>query len=382
MLNDEGMDLDEVRALLNGFDSKDIRFSSGRIFGSMCTSPHPLALEAHLRFHESNLGNPGLCPGTAAMEREVISMLGSLLHLKDPYGHILSGATEANITAMYLQKVRSDRKRVLFPRSAHFSVLKAVKLLDLVPVPVDLDERYRMSLSDLAEKLDDDVLLVLCVAGTTELGAVDPVEAISRSAGEVPVHVDAAFGGYVLPFLERIGDLDPSVERWDFSVKGVRSMCVDPHKMGRSTVPAGCLFMRDRDQFGRISVDSPYLTSQKAYTLAGTRDSGSVAGAYAVMKLLGTEGYCRTVRECMANTRYLVEAVEDLGLTKVMEPVMNIAAFHHPEPELVQKRMENEGYYISRIADPPALRFVVMPHVTREAIDRMLPVLRRSLKIG
>jgi len=379
MLKDEGMDPEQVRMLLDGFDSKDIRFSSGRIFGSMCTSPHPLALEAHIRFHESNLGNPGLCPGTAAMEREVVSMLGSMLHLKDPYGHILSGATEANITAMYLEKMRSGRKKVLFPRSAHFSVLKAVKLLDLVPVPVDLDDGFRMSLSDLREKLDSEALLVLCVAGTTELGAVDPVEEVSRAAGEVPVHVDAAFGGYVLPFLERMGMLAPSTGRWDFSVKGVRSMCVDPHKMGRSTVPAGCLLMRDKDPFGMISVDSPYLTSQKAYTLAGTRDSGSVAGAFAVMKHLGAEGYSRTVRDCMENTFYLIEALEGLGLKKVMEPVMNIVAFHHPAPEAVQKRMEGQGYYISRIADPPALRFVVMPHVTREAIDNMVPVLRRSL---
>ncbi|MCU0799288.1 MAG: tyrosine decarboxylase MfnA [Candidatus Thermoplasmatota archaeon] len=380
MLTEEGMGLEKVRALLSGFDSKDIRFSSGRIFGSMCTSPHPLALEAHIRFHESNLGNPGLCPGTAAMEREVVSMLGSLLHLKDPYGHILSGATEANITAMYLQKMRSVRKKVLFPRSAHFSVLKAVKLLDLVPVPVDLDERFRMSLSDLREKLDEDVLLILCVAGTTELGAVDPIEEVSRAAGGIPVHVDAAFGGYVLPFLERMGMLAPSTGKWDFSIDDVSSMCVDPHKMGRSTVPAGCLLMRDKDQFGRISVDSPYLTSQKAHTLAGTRDSGSVAGAFAVMKHLGAEGYCTIVRDCMENTSYLIEALEGLGLRKVMEPVMNIAAFHHPAPEAVQRRMEGQGYYISRIADPPALRFVVMPHVTREAIDSMVPVLKRSLK--
>jgi tyrosine decarboxylase/aspartate 1-decarboxylase len=131
---------------------------------------------------------------------------------------------------------------------------------------------------------------------------------------------------------------------------------------------------------GSISVDSPYLTSHKAYTLAGTRDSGSVAGAYAVMKLLGVEGYCSMVRVCMENTVYLTEELEGLGLRKVMDPIMNIVAFHHPDPQAVQGRMGKEGLYISRIADPKALRFVVMPHVTREAIDRMVPVLARSLK--
>jgi tyrosine decarboxylase/aspartate 1-decarboxylase len=313
------------------------------------------------------------------MEKEVVGMLGSLLHLSDPFGHVLSGGTEANITAMYIAKKKSRGRKVIFPRSAHFSVLKAIKLLDMEPIPIDLDDQFRMDLSELDSKIDDDTAMVVGVAGTTELGAVDPISRIGETAGDVHVHVDAAFGGFVLPFLEELGMLDERVGEWDFSVPQVSTLSTDPHKMGWSTIPAGCLLFRDPQPLRYMAVESPYLTSPKAYTLAGTRDSGSVASAYAMMKLLGVEGYTGLVRTCMENTFYLGERLKEIGLEPLMEPVMNILAVGHDEPGMVQDRMRELGFYISKVCNPGALRFVVMPHVTPDSIDRMSLALERVI---
>ncbi|MBN1389954.1 MAG: tyrosine decarboxylase MfnA [Candidatus Thermoplasmatota archaeon] len=375
----KGLARSDVDALLSGFEEKNISFGSGRVFGSMCTAPHDYALEVHQRFHESNLGNPGLCAGTSEMERCVISMLGDLMGYRDATGYVLSGGTEANITAMYIAKNRSSGKKVIFPRSVHFSVLKAIKLLGMDPVPVGLDEDFRMDTAELESKIDKDAAMIIGVAGTTELGAVDPIREISDMAEGVHLHVDSAFGGFVLPFLEEMGMTDDRVGPWDFRVKGVGSICVDPHKMGWSTIPAGCLLFREGHPFNDLAVGSPYLTSPKAYTLAGTRNSGAVASAFALMKHLGREGYCDLVRRCMGNTKYLGKRLEEIGLSKVMEPVMNLVAFHHPHPERVQKAMVSKGFYISKVCDPPALRFVVMPHVTKDSIDRMVETLRHVI---
>jgi tyrosine decarboxylase/aspartate 1-decarboxylase len=360
----KGMSRSEVESLLEHYEKMNISFGSGRIFGSMCTSPHPFALEVHSRFHESNLGNPGLCQGTVEMERSVISMLGSLMHLEEPFGHVLSGGTEANITSMYTSKMRSSGRRVVFPRSSHFSILKSIRLLDMEPVPVDLDDDYRMDLGDLESKMDDSVAMVIAVAGTTELGAVDPVDKI-----------------FVLPFLEEMDMLDDRTGTWDFRVDGVTTLSTDPHKMGWSTIPAGCLLFREPHPLKYLAVSSPYLTSPKAYTLAGTRDSGAAASAFAMIKHLGREGYCELVSRCMENTNYLAKRLEELGLQKVMEPVMNIVAVHHEEPEKIQKLMSKEGFYISKVCDPSALRFVIMPHVERGPIDAMIEVLGKVLKV-
>lgn len=375
-----GISRSEVESLLKQFEEMNMGFSSGRIFGSMCTSPHPLSIETHTRFHESNLGNPGLYPGTAAMEKEVIGLVGDLLNLPKPHGHVLSGGTEANITAMYTAKKRSKARKVLFPMSSHFSVLKAIRLLDMEAVPVELDENYRMATDDLQDKIDGDVALVIGVAGTTELGAVDPIDRISEVIGNIDLHVDSAFGGFVIPFLEEMGMTDGRIGPWDFRVSGVTSMSTDPHKMGWSTIPAGCLLFRDPHQLRYLAVRSPYLTSPKAYTLAGTRDSGAVASAFAIMKHLGREGYCDLVRGCMEETLYLKSRLEEIGMECVMDPVMNIVAVHHSDPQLVQNEMSRSGFYISKVCKPGALRFVVMPHVTRESIDMMVSELESVLK--
>lgn len=78
---------------------KDYTYDSGRILGSMCTSPHPFAKQTYARFFEKNLGDPD--PASTEIEREAVQMLGSLLSHPNAVGHIVSGGTEANILAMW-----------------------------------------------------------------------------------------------------------------------------------------------------------------------------------------------------------------------------------------------------------------------------------------
>ncbi len=72
----------------------------GKILCSMCTKPHPIAKKAYRMFFESNLGDSGLFPGSAQIEKEVINELATLLHGKSAVGFIVSGGTEANLMAL------------------------------------------------------------------------------------------------------------------------------------------------------------------------------------------------------------------------------------------------------------------------------------------
>ncbi len=78
----------------------DNHYDSGRILCSMCTKPHPLAEKAYRMFFESNLGDSGLFPGSAQLEREVVNQLATLLQSKNAAGFIVSGGTEANLMAL------------------------------------------------------------------------------------------------------------------------------------------------------------------------------------------------------------------------------------------------------------------------------------------
>ena len=359
---------------------EDFHFSDGKILSSMYTTPHDLAYLAHSMFIETNLGNPGLYPGTKKLEDEIISMLGKLLH-GNPHGFIVNGGTEANITALWIAKKLTKKNEVIFPKSAHFSFMKAVDLMGLKPVEIDLNEEFQMDVDTVENKLSDKTMAVVGVAGTTELGVIDPIKKLSELCNEnYFFHVDAAFGGFVIPFLKELGYEMP---KFDFELEGVNTITIDPHKMGLSTIPSGAILIREREHADNISVESPYLTIAKHATLSGTRNSAAVASTYAVMKLLGRDGYKNVVKRCMDSTNYLVNRLNEIGLNTVIKPVMNVVGIEMKHPYKIKKMLDKIGWKLSLAHCPKCLRIVVMPHVTKNVIDNFIPDLKKvCLKIN
>ena len=343
----------------------DLHFRDAHIFGSMCTDPLPIARRAHAMFLEANLGNPGYYKGTWRLERETLRMLTRLLHGRNLGGFTVSGATEGNITALWMARNTTRRKTVVAAKTAHFSVRKAVDLLGMRLVEVGYDDAYRLDVDVLSKAVTKDTAAVVAVAGTTELGQVDPIDEIGDICFDRTfLHVDAAFGGFVLPFLEKAG---PRVPPWDFRVGGVSSLVLDAHKMGMATIPASHLLVRQAKHFAKIAVESPYLTSVYQTSLLGTRNSAGVAGAYAAMRSLGREGYRAVVARCMRNTRTILKRAREAGVEPAIEPVMNVLAFPMKDVESVQRALDARGWKVSTARNPPALRVVVMPHITAKA---------------
>jgi tyrosine decarboxylase/aspartate 1-decarboxylase len=221
---------------LNNASTKDYHFADGRILGSMCTGPIAIAQKAHSMFLEANLGNPGLYPGTARLEAELIEMLSSLLHGDGRSGMTVSGGTEANITALWIAKKASRGTEVIYPKSSHFSLQKAADILGLEAKEVGLTSEQKIDLSEVEDNLSNRTAAVVCMAGTTEFGAIDPIKELAELCGDTILHVDAAFGGFVIPFLKELGYPMPL---FDFELEGVDFISVDPHKMGMATIPAG-----------------------------------------------------------------------------------------------------------------------------------------------
>jgi tyrosine decarboxylase/aspartate 1-decarboxylase len=334
--------------------------SYDRILSSMCTRPHPIAERVHAMFMETNLGDPGLFAGTARIERLLVQRLGELLHHPRAGGYATSGGTESNIQALRIAKKRKPvaRPNVVLPESAHFSFDKACDMLSIEMRTVPSDTQYRMDVRQIPPRIDQNTIAVIAVAGTTEYGMVDPVEEIARMATDHDVyfHVDAAFGGLVLPFLE-------TPIPFDFSVRGVDSISVDPHKMGMSTIPTGCLLVRDPSLLSCLNIPTPYLTVKKESTLMGTRSGGAVASALAVLEYLGRTGMRAVVSGCMKNTLRLLDGMETYGYPPVVRPDVNVATFAYPRLPA--------GWHVSWTRWGH-LRIVCMPHVHRSMIEAFL----------
>ena len=360
-MNMHGTDEETVKSILDELKSRDTPYE--RILSSMCTYPHPIAVKAHQQFIEANLGDPGLFAGTAWIEREVVRMLGELYNNPDAHGYITTGGTESNIQAIHaIRNARGVREpNIIVPASAHFSFDKVADILMVKVKKADLDPELRVDIASVEDLIDDNTIGIVGIAGTTEFGQIDPIKDLSdlSMAANLFLHVDAAFGGFVIPFL-------PEKYEFDFTLPGVTSIAADPHKMGFSAIPAGGLLFRDPSYMRRLSVDTPYLSGTAQQTLSGTRSGASVAATYAVLKHLGREGYERIVQQCMELTHGLLDRVREAGIEPVIEPVMNVLVLDVPDVDSVRSKLKDRGWVVSSTRDPHALRLVIMPHLTHE----------------
>jgi tyrosine decarboxylase/aspartate 1-decarboxylase len=118
----------------------------------------------------------------------------------------------------------------------------------------------------------------------------------------------------------------------------------------------------------------------KHSTLSGTKGSAAVAATYAVLQHLGREGFKEIVNLCMNNTNYLVSRMEELGLEVVIKPIMNVVGVKMHHPAKVQQKLAKLNWFVSKGRFPNCIRFVLMPHVTRAAIDEFLPAFEKVCK--
>jgi len=374
-MEDKGIPREQIFRMIRKYKEKDLTHLSGRILGSMCTFPHPVGVEAYLMFLESNMGDPGLFPGTKAIEDEVITILGELLGKRDVFGHIITGGTEANLMAMRAARNyrRVENPEIIVPKSAHFSFRKAADILCLKLNKADLNDDYRVKLTSVENLISDNTVAMVGVAGTTEMGKVDPIEELSDICLEnnIYLHVDAAFGGYTIPFLKEAGF---DLPKFDFSLQGVSSITIDPHKMGLAPIPTGGVLFREKKYLESMAIETPYLTEDMQSTMVGTRSGAAAAATWALLKHLGKDGYRKIAVECMELTYFLADGIKKAGFELVTPPQLNIVAFRSKNISVneIARHLEDKGWAISMASYPDSIRIIVMPHLKREHIEEFL----------
>jgi tyrosine decarboxylase/aspartate 1-decarboxylase len=372
--------LKEIESRLN----KDFTFNSGKVLGSMCTNPHDLAKEVYARFLEKNLGDPGLFPATAQLEEEVIQMLGMLLSNPKATGNIVTGGTEANVLALWAFKNANTKNggEIIVPVSAHCSFDKAASLLGFRIIRVGLNGKFQVDIEAVREAINHKTVALVGIAGTTSLGVVDPIRELSDIALEhnLLLHVDAAFGGFVLPFLKEIGYEAPE---FDFRLSGVSSITIDPHKMGLAPIPAGGILFRNSDLRKFITWKVPYLAGGEIEqaTFVGTRSGASVIAVWALLNHLGREGYRRIVKRCMRLTWKLTEGIKQIyGLDVMTEPVTNVVGIKSDifNIKLIAEKLRKLGWAVALF--PRHIRIVLMPHINEKHVESFLKDLRNIVR--
>jgi len=383
IINDKKIKYKNILKKLDKYKNKDFTFSSGKIIGSMCTQPHEISTKAYIKFLDTNLGDPELFPGTNEIEIALKKYILKLLNAPKTAGGItVSGGTEGNITAMWLAKELTKKNEIILSKSAHFSFKKIASLIDMKLITIPLTKNYVIDINKIKNKINDNTAAIIGIAGSTELGTIDSIPQLSDISLDenIFLHVDAAFGGFIIPFLK---NLNYEVTDFDFNLKGVNSISIDAHKMGYSAIPLGLLAVRKKNWLDKISVESHCINSKRQTGILGTRSGGPVAAAYAVTKFLGKKGYTKLIKNCMNLTIYVESEINKIGLELITKPTMNVLGIKIKNLDEVYKKLSDLGWKVNKIDRISCLRIVVMPHISKKSIDEFIPILKKvCMEVG
>lgn len=242
---------------------------------------------------------------------------------------------------------------LLVPQNKHYSWQKAVSLLGLgvdALWPIAVDSRGRQSvthLNTLIEKAQAEqrsILMVVSVAGSTELGSFDPIDEVNtlltqwREQHGVHIwhHVDAAYGGFFCT-LDRNhplcdGPLTASLD----AIATTNSVTLDPHKLGYVPYACGTILVHSMRDYNLSSWHPPYIQFKKndrgPFTLEGSRSATGPLATWMIAKSVGfnAKGYGRILARTIQMREKIARELDDAHTMIRLAPHLqtNIIAFH------------------------------------------------------
>ena len=378
-----GQSADELLAELEAGRAKDADWRRARTF-SLVYNPADPGLEhlqeqvARAYLHENYL-NPFAFPSLLRMERDVVAMAADLFHGEPRAGRLSSGGTESIFLTVQVARDHARLTRgievpaIVVPETAHPAFAKACHYLDVTEIRVPVRRDGRADVAAMASVIDNRTALVVGSAPCYPYGVVDPIPELAALATERSVlcHVDACLGGWLLPFLERLGEPIPP---WDFRVDGVTSISADIHKYGWCFKGASLLLHREEDLLGQqfFVFDRWPGGVYGSATTAGTRPAAPIAAAWATIRYLGEEGYLRLadqVRTASKAIRTGIGAIDGIHVTGDPVPGVFEIASDTLDMSAVGDVMDDRGWHLDR--QQGGLHAIISPSHTA-IVDELL----------
>jgi glutamate decarboxylase len=339
-------------------------------------------------------------PATAAIEQRCWTMLAGLWHCPDPRGTAGTstiGSSEACMLGGLALKRRwqharraagkpADRPNLVMSSAVQVCWEKFCNYWDVEPrfVPISPEHRV-LDGHDLARYVDENTIGVVAILGVTYTGMYEPVAAIAAALDQVqastgldvPIHVDAASGGFIAPFLQ------PDLA-WDFRVERVASINTSAHKYGLVYPGLGWVVWRDRDCLPEDLVFKVSYLGGDMPTLAlnFSRPGAQVLLQYYLFLRLGMDGYRRVQQACQDVAVFLSQAIGAIPAFELWNDGRDIPVFawslrpgytgkwnlHH-----LSERLRTHGWLIPAYPMPDDLSgLTVMRVVVRNGLSRDL----------
>lgn len=266
-------------------------------------------------------------PQTEVIHNRCINMLARLFNAPDEcqsIGAATIGSSEAIMLGLLAHKWKWKKRakkgaepNIIFGAEVHVCWEKFARYFDVEMRIIPLEkERYVITADEVEKRIDENTIAVGAILGTTYSGQSDPIEEINslllkvkkEKGWDIPMHVDAASGGFVTPFI------NPDYV-WDFRLEQVKSINVSGHKYGLVYPGIGWIIYRDESDFPEDLVFKVnYLGGwMPTYTLNFSCNSAFVLAQYYNFLRLGREGYTHIMTNCIENAQYISKKLKDSG---------------------------------------------------------------------
>jgi len=389
---ESGRPAEEVLAELAQMRAQDADWRGGRTFSLVYHAGEEVAdlvRRAYAMFLSENALSPIAFPSLRRMEAEVLRVAaGWLGGGPETAGTMTSGGSESILLAVKTARdwARTRRRvtepEMVLPVTAHPAFEKAAHYFGVRAVHIPVGSDFRADLDAARGAVNERTVLMVGSAPAYPHGVVDPIEdlaAIAREHG-VLFHCDACLGGFLLPFLKRLGRPIP---RFGLDVPGVTSISADLHKYAYAAKGASVVLYRDaalrRHQFFAYTDWPGGLYGSPGIT--GTRPGGAIAAAWAVLRYLGESGYLALARRVIETSDRFREGIRTIpGLRVLGDPPASVIAFtsDRADPYRLADAMEQRGWHLDRQQLPPSLHLMITP-AHEPVVDAFLHDLREAV---
>lgn len=416
-IQEDPADLDNLLELLEAeVDTPGLNPASGKHLGYIPGGGlYPSALADYLAAVSNRYAGVFFSsPGAVRMENMCIRWMCDLIGYPEKSGgNLTSGGSIANLTALVAARDHAEIKAKDFgqaviytTRQVHHCVIKAIKfagLADATIRTIEMDDRFRMKPGRLEEHIEKDKqdgrlpLIIFASAGTTDLGAVDPLESIAEIATKHKIwfHVDAAYGGFFL--LTDYGKkVMTGIDRAD-------SVTIDPHKGLFLPYGSGALLVKDVQKL----YDSQHMTANYLQDTLSATDELSPADLspelskhfrglrmWLPLKLFGVAPFRAALAEKLELARYFYREVQKIeGIEVGPEPELSVMFFRYiPDSgdantfndKLVDTIHKDGRIFLSstNIDDTFYIRLAVLSFRTHlDTIDLTLEIIREKIDV-
>lgn len=364
------------------------------------TYGEPELRDVYMRHAHKNFADPDMYPHTKLTEAKVVRWLHDLWHGPKqavPYGEATIGSSEACMMAglahkwnwrKLREKQGKDATRPNLVTGGDVQIVwkKFMRYFDVEPRVVPIRPgHYNLTAERLSEFVDENTTCVVAIAGQTFTGEDDDIKGIHdwldayelRTGHSVPMHIDAASGGFVNPFLY------PDYA-WDFRLPRVQSINASGHKFGLVYPGLGWLVFRERAVFPEELVFYVNYLGGEAptSTLNFSKGAATVLMQYYQILRFGREGYTRIMQHAVDNAAYLRGRLLGTGKFDVLNrsqrlPVVALSC----KPDVkrfnefdISSKVRERGWVLSAYTMPPdaeevrSLRIVVRPHLNEDCV--------------